>query len=285
MTIRFNPRWLFVCVLLFSLQLCRAQIVVPSSLSFDLGDPETENGTQLWDLSGSYQLDVQVVNKNGAATEMRLAFDLLQDGNGRLSNPTNFNIHELDLGDNSLFAVATHITGKVTGSDGTAQVHFTIRFNGDGTLAGQPANSFSGSLSVDAETDQTTGLLFATKTCKFSANVPGMINFRGTMPDFTTAMPNGTNATWNLTLQLAGLTKLRGTGLVTTPSRALGLNLTGNFKNGVITARALGANSVQGATSDGSGLKAKIQTADPFDSIVLTGKFLGQKLFISTSTD
>lgn len=284
MTIRFNPRWLFVSALLFSLQLCRAQIVVPSTLSFDLGDPTTEDGTQLWDLSGSYQLDVQVVNKNGAATEMRLQFDLLQDGKGRLSNPTNFNVHELDLGDSSVFTVATHITGKVTGSGGVAQVHFTIRFNGNGTLAGQPASSFSGSLSVDAETDQTTGLLIASKT-KFSASVPGSINFRGTMPDFMTAMPNGTNATWNLTLQLAGLTKLRGTGLVTTPSRALGLTLTGAFKNGVITARAHGANGVQGATSDGSGLKAKLQTADPFDSIVLTGKFLGQKLFISTSTN
>jgi hypothetical protein len=272
-------------VLLFSLQLCRAQIVVPSTLSFNLGDPETQDGTQLWDLSGSYQLDVQVVNKNGAATEMGLEFDLLQDGKGRLSNPTNFNVHALTLGDSSVFTVATHITGKVTGSGGVAQVHFTIRFNGDGTLAGQPANSFSGSLSVDAETDQTTGLLLATKKCKFSASVPGSINFRGTMPDFTAPMPNGTNATWNLTLQLVGLTKIRGTGLVTTPSRALGLNLTGAFKNGVITARAHGANSVQGATSNGSGLKAKFQTADPFDSIVLTGKFLGQKLFISTSTN
>jgi hypothetical protein len=280
MTIRFNARWLLVPVLLFSLQFCRAQVVLPSTLSFDLGSSNAPD-TQLWDLSGNYQLDVTVVNKSGSATEMRLAFVLQQDARGKLSNPTNENFGELDLGDNSYFAVAPHITGKVTGSGGIAMIHFTIRFNGNGILAGQQVNAFSGTLTVDAETDPTTGLLTGTKVCKFSANFPGLKTISGVIPNFTTLMPQGANATWNLSLQLAGLKRLVGTGIVTTPSRALGLDLSGTLKSGTATVRAIGANNVANTSIGGPGLSATIQSIDPFDSIFFKGKLLGQKLIFS----
>jgi hypothetical protein len=90
-------------------------------------------------------------------------------------------------------------------------------------------------------------------------------------------MPNGANATWNLTLQLAGLKKLTGTAVATTPNRALGFNLSGALKNDTATLRARGTDSVANTTG-GKGLSATIQLPDPFDSIVFKGKILGQKL-------
>jgi hypothetical protein len=283
MTIRFNPRWLLVPIFLLSFQLCRAQVVVlPSTISFDLGSSNAPD-TQLWDLGGAYQLDMIVVDKRGAATEVRLSFNMIQDGNGRLSNITNDNFGELDFGDNSFFAVVPRITGKVTGSGGTAQVHFTIHMTGNGTLAGQTVNSLSSTITVNAETDPTTGLL--TGTSKFSANFPGFLSARGTVSDFTTPMPQGANATWNLSLQLAGLSKLTGTGIVTTSSRPLGLDLSGKLKNGVATIRGIGANNVANTTTIGPGLSATMQIPDPFDSMFFKGKLLGQKLTFSFPED
>ncbi|HWD94672.1 MAG TPA: hypothetical protein VG938_20250 [Verrucomicrobiae bacterium] len=279
MTIRFNPRWLLVPILLLSLQFCRAQVVVlPSNISFNLGGSDAPD-TQLWDLGGNYLLDMMVVNNRGAATEVRVSFALVQDASGRLSSITEANFGELDLGDNSFFAVVPRVTGKVTGSGGTAQVHFTVRMTGNGTLAGQTVNSLNASVTVNAETDATTGLL--TGSAKFSASFPGFLSVNGRAQDFSTPMPQGANAAWNLSLQLAGLSKLTGTGIITTSSRPLGLDLSGKLKNGVANISAHGADNVANTVPGATGLSATMQLADPFDSIFFKGKLLGQRFVFS----
>jgi len=283
MTIRFNPRWLLVFVLLLSLQLCRAQVVVlPSNISFDLGGSDAPD-TQLWDLNGDYSLDMTVVNNRGNATEVRVFFTMIQDGTGRLSNITNLNFGELDLGDNSFFAIVPRISGKVTGSGGTAQVHFTVHMNGNGTLAGQNVNSLNATLTVNAETDATTGLL--TGTAKFSGNFGGKLSVSGVASDFASPMPQGANATWTLSMQLAGISKVVGTGTVQTPGRSLGLNLSGNLKNATAAIKAKGANNVADTSVGGPGLSATMQLTSPFDSIFFKGKLLGQRLIFSFPED
>src|SRR4051794_34591947 len=106
MSIRFNPRLLLVSVLLFSLQFCRAQ-----SVSFDLGGSGAPN-TSLWDLSGFYTLNLTVVTPKGFAETLVFSFNMTQDAKGNLSGPTN-DFQELDLGDNSSFAVSYRIKGHV----------------------------------------------------------------------------------------------------------------------------------------------------------------------------
>jgi hypothetical protein len=63
----------------------------------------------------------------------------------------------------------------------------------------------------------------------------------------------------------------------------LGLDLNGAFKGGIFKIKAKGANNVQDA-QDGTGSSATIFLTTSFDSLVLNGKFLGQKLSISTGT-
>src|SRR5213075_2375038 len=111
MRIRLNPRWLLVPALLFSLQFCRAQII-PGTVSFDLGSPESAS-TPLWDLSGGYRLDLLIQQKNGLQTPFGLTFNMVQDAQGRLFGVTN-DIQDMELGDNSIFAVQYTIQGKVT---------------------------------------------------------------------------------------------------------------------------------------------------------------------------
>ena len=277
MTIRLNPRWLLISALIFSLQLCRAQVQVPPTLSFDLGSSNAP-GTQLWDVGGSYSVNLLVDERSGLEVPVQISFTLIQDANGKLSTVSN-DFQSLVISDNSLFAITSQISGKVTGSGGFARVHFTIHFTGSGNLAAHNDVPVEGSLTVDAEPDASTGQLVGVKS-KFSAGFSGFSSLRGTT-QFAAGLPPGIDGSWNLTLQLVALGKVSGTGTINTPSRSLGLDLSGAFKGGIFKVKARGANDVQDA-QDGTGSSATIFLSPPFDSIVLNGKFLGQKLSIST---
>jgi hypothetical protein len=273
MTIRLNPRWLLISALLFSLQFCRAQVEVPPTISFDLGDSNAPE-TQLWDLNGSYALNLEVVGRNGASVPVQLTFVLLQDPKGKLSSTEGFQGLTFNDDVNSSFGVTVKITGKVTGSAGTARAHFVIHFAGSGSLGGQ-STDVNGSVTVDAFTDTSTGELVGAKSSKFSAQFPGLNSISG-KADF--AMPLPTDGSWNLTLRLVGVTKLTGTGIITTPSRNLGLDLAGKFKSGLTKVKAKGAGDVPDA-SNGTGTSATIILPDTFDTIQFDGKVLGQKMF------
>jgi|GEM_PF-3047423 len=281
MTIRLNPRWLLLPALLFSLQFCRAQIVVPPSISFDLGGTNSP-ASQLWDLNGSYVLNFTVEQPNGTAVPVQLSFTLIQSPSGKLSNPTNEFGDTLTISDSTL-AIFPHITGKVTGSDGTARVHLIVRFTGSGTLAGRNVNSFSGQFTIDAETaaatDSPDGIpeLVGIKPSNFSASFPGLANFKGQVPDFVAPLLPGVDGTWNLTLDMVALNKVTGTATATTPSEVLGFDLGGAFKGGIFDVKAKGVNGVPGAVN-GTGSSAIILLPPDFSSITLNGKILGQKL-------
>jgi hypothetical protein len=284
MTIRFNPRWLFVLSLVFSLQLCRAQVEVPPFVNFSLGDTNNPD-SMLWDLQGTYSLNLNVVQRNGLVLPVNINFILLQDASGRLSSPTNDNTEALNVSDNSFFAVLPRVTGKVTGSGGTARVQLSIRFAGTGQVSGQPTSRVKGTFSITAETDPTTGNLVGTKNGKFSINISGMGSASGIVnaDDFSTPMPNGANATWTLSLQLVGLKKITGDAVITTPNRAIGYDLSGKF-NGVFNIACKGVNNIQDTTS-GIGSSFKMQIAPTFDSGSFQGKVLGQNLSFTAPAD
>src|SRR4051812_33054284 len=113
MTIRLNPRWLLVSALLFSLQFCHAQIEIPPTLSFDLGGTDVPE-SQLWDLTGRYDVNMDVVGRNGLSVPVQLSFFLIQSPTGKLSSPVNDVVGLVfNDDDNSAFAVFTSVSGKV----------------------------------------------------------------------------------------------------------------------------------------------------------------------------
>jgi hypothetical protein len=277
MTIRFNPRWLLVPILLLSLQFCRAQIVVPATLSFDLGDTNVPD-SQLWDFSGSYSVDL-LVERKGQAVPVEIGFTLIQSPGGKLTTTTNELVNcSVTFNDdgNSSFVCQATISGKVTGSGGAARAHFTVHFAGNGSLGNKPT-TIKGSFGVDAQADYTTaGQLQGTKLSSFSATFPGLPTIRG-KADFAADLPQGIDGSWNLTLHLVGLGKLSGTGVVSVPNESLGLNLSGKFQKGLLVAKASGANNVPNTVS-GSGISATILLPQTFDTIQVNGKILGQKM-------
>jgi hypothetical protein len=279
MTIRLNPRWLLVSALLFSLQFCRAQSI-PSSLSFGLG-PDVAPETALWDLHGDYDVFLDVRAHNGLSVPVELSFSLAQSPSGKLSSPLG-NISGLVFNndDNSAFAITTKVVGKVTGSGGFARAHFTVRFKGNGSFGGVQRLSVSGSLTVDAETDPLSGQLIGSRISNFTAKIDGINRVSG-RSDFAVGLP--TDGSWNLSLDVAGLTKFTGTGIVAMPQESFGIDLKGNFRGGLIRLKAKGASNVLNAQS-GQGLKANIFLTPSFDTLQLNGKLLGQRISFNVDT-
>lgn len=278
MTIRLNPRWLLISALVFSLQFCRAQ-PVPPSLSFDLG-PNVATETQLWDLSGSYDLNFEISARNGLSMPVEISFTLAQDASGKLTGPAG-GISGLVFNndDNSAFAISTKISGKVTGSGGLARAHFTIHFSGNGSFGGLQNVPVSGSLTVDGDT--SSGDLSG-RIKGFTANVGGLNHLAG-KTDFSVALP--TDGSWNLSLHLAGLTKFVGVGAINTPQHPFGLDLEGRYNNrlGLIALKAKGADDVINTIS-GKGSNPKIFVTPSFDTLQVEGKILGQKMSFNVGT-
>jgi hypothetical protein len=272
MRIRFNPRWLLISALLFSLQFCRAQVVTPPPLSFDLG---TVTGTQLWDLTGAYTLNLTVSQNNGVQVPLNLVFSMVHDGRGNLSGPTN-DLQTLILADNNFFPVFYVVKGKVTGFNGTARARFTIRLisAGPGDVGGLQVQNFGGTITVDAETDSETQELVG--SAKINANFGSFGTLRGPI-DFSTALPSGVDGTWTLSMQFLALNKVGGTASVIMPNDTFGLNVSGAFKSDVFQLKSRGANNVENTLS-GIGSTATIFIGSDFSLIFLNGKLLGQRV-------
>jgi hypothetical protein len=166
----------------------------------------------------------------------------------------------------------------VTGFGGIARAHFTIHFAGAGALGGQNTD-INGSLTVDAETDPSTGQLVGTKLSSFTASFPGLNSIKG-KADFATGLPS--DGTWNLTLNMVGINKITGSAVVATPLQSLGLDLAGKFKGGLFVIRATGGTDVPNTVS-GIGSSGTILLPDTFDTIQFNGKLLGQKLSFNVS--
>jgi hypothetical protein len=135
----------------------------------------------------------------------------------------------------------------------------------------------SGSVTLDGDT--SSGQL-AGKIRSFESNIGGLNHISG-KSDFSVGLP--TDGSWNLTLNVAGLTKFVGTGIVGLPNQTLGLDLNGNFRNGLLKLQAKGASDVVNA-QPGQGLSAKIFLTPSFETLQLEGKLMGQKITFNVST-
>jgi hypothetical protein len=90
-------------------------------------------------------------------------------------------------------------------------------------------------------------------------------------------LQDGADGSWNLTLRLAGLNKIVGTGIVRTPTESLGMDLTGKFQSSFFNIKGVGANDVSDTVS-GKGMSAKVQIDSDANLSLFNGKVLGQKL-------
>lgn len=274
MRIRFDLRYLLISAALFSLPLCRAQVTPPASVTFIFGT--SDDGTQLWDLSGSYNLSFTLTQRNGLALPVAVTINMTEDAAGNLHG-TPGDYQYLTIGNGASFTVTYTVTGKVIGSGGAARARFTVHMVGNGTVSGIGLNTMSAFLIVDAAPDFEDGQLegSAKFSAKFSRDV-GPLN--GSIPDFTTPLPTNVNGAWALTLQLSGLSSVDGLAAVTTSTgRSFGFVANAQFKNDAFNVKLKGSDRISGVTIGGAGSAVDATIDDAFDSIVLGGNLMGQK--------
>lgn len=281
MRIRFDLRYLLISAVLFSLPFCRAQTTVPGSVTFNFGGT---NSPPLWDLSGTYSLNLTVNQKNGIQLPLTMSFNMVEDAAGNLHGVTN-DYQALTIGNNTntLFTVTYVIVGKVTGSGGNATARFTIDMVGKGTLAGENVNSFSAGLGVAAVPNPEDGQLEG--EAAFIGKPKGFPSITGIIPNFSTALPSGANGTWTLTMQVNELETQAGTAVIITPSQTLGFTAMGPLKDDVFKIKLRGSADVPNITRPGTGSTATILADPMFDSIEVDGKFMGQKLDFAYPSD
>jgi hypothetical protein len=255
---------------------------VPNTVTFGFG---TNDNNQLWDLTGSYSLSLNINQRNTIQVPMTLGFVLIQDASGNLTSPPG-DIQNLVLGDpvsGPSFTVTYKVTGKVTGSGGAARARFTIRMTGNGTVGNITVKSMSAILIVDASPNPADGQLEGNTDAKFSAKFSnGIESLAGTIPaaDFTTALPPGVDGTWSISLQVAGFNSLSGSAIITTTTHSLGFIVEGPFKNHTFDVALRGSGGISNNSGVGSNARAMLTSA--LDSIAINGKVMGQKVLLSS---
>jgi hypothetical protein len=100
----------------------------------------------------------------------------------------------------------------------------------------------------------------------------------------STPLPGAVDGTWNLTLNLAGLQTLTGTGVIGLPNNSFGLTLRGRFDGTHVRLRARGAAGVPD-TRSGRGSNANISLSSDFNTVTVDGRLLGQRVSLNVTVD
>jgi hypothetical protein len=276
MRIRLNLRSVLFLALLISSTLCRAQ-TVPGNLTFTFGT--TNDGTQLWDLTGTYAVNMTVNTKQGLQVPVSLGFSIRQDAAGNLRGVVG-DFQGLSINDVALVGVSYTLSGKVTGSGGKAEAKFVVRFSGNASIGEFQNVNFSAVLSVDAVPNSGDGQLEG--VAKFSSHFAGIGHegVTGTIPDFAALLPAGVDGSWTLNLQMIGGNSLAGSATIATgPGEVLGFNVTGPVNASSAVARLSGIRGgLVTQTISAAGSKITILSDVTFDDFSLGGKVMGQKL-------
>jgi hypothetical protein len=267
-----------VLALLLSLSLCRAQ-TVPSEVTFTFGT--TNDGTQLWDLTGTYGVNMTVTTKNGLQVPVTLGFSILQDADGNLRSVPG-DLQGVALNDIALVGVNDKVSGKVTGSGGSAEAKFVVHFSGSASIGEFQNVRFSAVLIVDATPNSVDGQLDAVSV-KFSARFGG--NFEGVdgtvePANFFCPLPSGVDGSWTLDIQMLGGNSLAGSATVTTGvGHVFGFKVSGpvNAGNAIAKLRGVRGGIVTQNISSGSS-KITIASDVTFDDFLLDANLMGQKL-------
>ena len=233
--------------------------LVSTALSGPMNFSFTSSTAPLYDLTGSYQFEQQVLAPGGAPVDLVLGFSVQQDASGKLRG---VGVTNVQVGANTVAAQYT-VNGAIVGGGGKAtRAKFSIRWQVQDAAAG--ANELS-TISVQYNLEISQGLLSGTARgrARFAKAGGGGIDTSIS----GVSLPAGVDGSWRLAMniQMPG-----GSGSVILPNgRSLQANLSGSFaaRSGVGHLKLLGAGGGQGqtlnidvvaATSALEGLRGKV---------------------------
>lgn len=212
-------RLLFLPALLLSLPLALAQAPSgPVSFAFDRAT------FPVWDFTGAYQFDQQIVEAGGALLPLSFQVFITHDLAGRLSG-SGTAIVTIGQGQEVVFLAANYaLNGTVSGGGGATRAAFTVTLAGDGldVIAGE-RRSYHISLTYNLRVDPD---LLAWVGPDRGAAVRGKVSISGlgsasvSGGGLTVPLPPGVNGKWSVFMDILPFSRLGGAATIVIGSSA-----------------------------------------------------------------
>jgi hypothetical protein len=249
----------------------------PSGVYTNLITPDI---APVYDLTGSYVLDQNVIGLGGTSVELTFQINLNQTVQGRLMNVDNVTL--VGIG-NSTVGGRYNVSGHVLTTKGETHAKFNVHIHNTDVVAGVKSAfninmRYDFILSPGSSNSPATMSGFAQGNANFAGFGNGKVDTTQNLP---LSLPAPMDGSWLLTMNLLPLGHLSGTGSVTLSNgRALQMRLHGSFSDstGLSKVNLTGIQGSQGntlhvefATGDtNSGNSVQIQT--------LKGHLFGQQV-------
>lgn len=256
-------RVLFFPLLVLSLHLCRAQAPSgPINFSFDTNTP-------VFDLTGTYQLDQQMLGASGASNDLAFAVALVNDVHGGLRGAGSTVV---DIGNGaSLFAGNYTVRGRVSGGAGhPTRVTLHVHLVGQDTVLGTLNTHFSVSVQYELVVDPGTLTLAGTSRGQAAFGGIGSSRIRGDI--VPVPLSPSVDGTWAVQMDVVTLDKIGGSGTIFLPNgRTFQMDVSGHYSasQNLARTRLMGINGSQGTT-----LNLNFTSPNVVESF--TGRILGQ---------
>lgn len=263
-------RLFFTAIALLSLQFSFAQTQTNAPDFFAFGPPLNP----VWDLTGTFDITNHMQTATIQSTEIVFKqVTLSTDGHGKISGRDTIVVM---VGD-GLVGGDYRASGKFSGGGKKTHVNLSIRFKGNGTVAGV-VTSCNISAKYNLEVDPATQTLVGKASGNASFSQLGNGNLKS---NFSLPLPPGVDGNWNVTLDVIPFgKKISGTGLISvdnTPPSTLAAKATGNLS---------GQSSTIKVKLSGTGFSSGTQLKLDFVPVIGTnsqpvsmkGKILGQNV-------
>jgi cytochrome c553 len=248
--------FLFVSLPLYSAQ------QTPTTVSFSFTNPVAP----VYDLTGSYQFEQQVIEAGGATVPLILGLTLTQDVAGRLHGSGTTTVQIGNGSESATYA----LSGRISGGGKLTRVALVVRWVGVPATAGaRPPFNILVQYNLQIAPDGLAG------TARGSAKLGQLGNGAIKSAIAGVPLPPGADGSWNLSMNIVPLSRLGGTGSIVLPGgRSLQTSLFGSFSrpSGLSRVALTGLNSDRGA---------KLSIAFfPSNGVLqkLTGRFMGQSV-------
>ena len=241
-------------------------VASPSAPSGPVSFLFTRYTAPVYDLTGSYQFDLQAAGAGGAPVTLSLGFAVQQDATGRLRGSGTTNVQ---VGD-AVSSAAYSVNGKISGGGGKAtRVTLSVRWAGQASGSNAP---FTITVQYNLEIGQ--GGLSGTARGRAKFGKAGSEKISASLAGVP--LLSGADGSWTLTMNLASA---GGTGTIVLPNgRSLQASLASSFSahTGISRIKLAGTGGDRGNSLTLSMLPA----TTALDSV--SGKLLGQTVTLKS---
>jgi Cytochrome c554 and c-prime len=225
-----------------------------------------DSTTPVYDLTGSYQIDQQILGPGRSPENLSLGMALTQDSRGRLQGSGSATVF---LG-GEIYSASYAVSGRLAGGGKATRAHLVARWNlQQADAAGNPPTTILVQYNLKVTPSGLAGT--AKGNVKFANHSRRRINSR--ISDLP--LPAGVDGSWRVQMDFSASNASAGAGEILLPN---GRNVAVNLARGMASARGIERIKLLGASAD-RGNVLNVQLASQTAALQsLSGRILGQSV-------